>query len=341
MVSEAETGHTAGNDARSLSNWFLLSANRVTVAALLTAVCLGLLLVVGTLDLPFRSILRRADTIETMFQTLVGVLITGMTLVVSINQLVLSQEFGSLGRQRERMEKSMTFRKESEREFDWTGPPEPDRFLMTLVNTSVDRAEALRAVVGENPDRELRNRVDQLVERVSRSADGVTDALGDARFGEFTVMRAALAYNYSWKIYVVRRLFWEHEESLDEDEREAFGDLVDVLELFGPAEEFFKAHYLQWELVNLSRRILITGVPALITSVVAALYLKPGVVSGALLGVPSIIWLVSAGVTFALVPFFVFTAYVLRTASIAKETGAIGPFVLHESERAPLIDWSE
>lgn len=69
------------------------------------------------LDLPFQSLLSDGDTIETLFQTLIGVLITRMTLVVSINQLVLSGEFGSLGRQRERMDKSMTFRKDSEREF--------------------------------------------------------------------------------------------------------------------------------------------------------------------------------------------------------------------------------
>ncbi|MFC7009413.1 hypothetical protein [Halalkalicoccus salilacus] len=292
-------------------------------------------------DLPFQSLLSDGDTIETLFQTLIGVLITGMTLVVSINQLVLSEEFGSLGRQRERMDKSMTFRKDSEREFQWTGPPEPNRFLSTLINTSVDRAKAVQEAVKGNPDPLLRDRADQLVDRIATSADEITDELEDAPFGEFTIMQAALSYNYSWKIYLVRRLYWEHQESLSEDEQDAIDDLVDILELFGPAEEFFKAHYLQWELVNLSRRILYTGVPALIVSIYAALYLKPEVVSGSIFTVPVLVWLINSGVTFALIPFFIFTAYVFRTASIAKESGAIGPFVLHESERAPLIDWEE
>ncbi|WP_211330702.1 hypothetical protein [Halalkalicoccus subterraneus] len=281
------------------------------------------------------------DTIETLFQTLIGVLITGMTLVVSINQLVLSEEFGSLGRQRERMDKSMTFRKDSEREFQWTGPPEPNRFLSTLINTSVDRTKAIQEAVKGNADQLLRDRVEQLADRITTSADEVTDELEDAPFGEFTIMRAALSYNYSWKIYLVRRLYWEHRESLSEDEQGAIDDLVDILELFGPAEEFFKAHYLQWELVNLSRRILYSGVPALIITIYAALYLKPEVVSGTVFDVPVLVWLINGGVTFALIPFFIFTAYVFRTASIAKESGAIGPFVLHESERAPLIDWED
>ncbi|MFC6716105.1 hypothetical protein ACFQGT_12415 [Natrialbaceae archaeon GCM10025810] len=326
---------------RSVREWFLFGANRLIVTGLLAIACFVALTAFAALDLPLRSILNDGDTIETLFQTLVGVLITGMTLVVSINQLVLSEEFGSLGRQRERMDKSMAFRKESEREFRWTGPPEPSRFLSTLINTSVDRAEALREAVDGNPDRVFRNRVDQLVDRIETSADQTTDELADAPFGEFTIMRAALSYNYSWKIYLVRRVYWEHRENVSDDEREAIENLVDILALFGPAEEFFKAHYLQWELVNLSRRILYTGVPALISSVCAALYLKPGIVSGSTLGVPSLVWLINLGVTFALVPFFIFTAYVLRTASIAKESGAIGPFVLHESERAPLIDWDE
>lgn len=328
-------------NGRSARDWFLFEANRLTVTGVLTIACFVLLTGFSMLDLPFQSILGDGDTIETLFQTLIGVLITGMTLVVSINQLVLSEEFGSLGRQRERMDKSMTFRKDSEREFQWTGPPEPNRFLSTLINTSVDRAKAVQEAVNGNRDPLLRDRVEQLVDRIATSADEITDELEDAPFGEFTIMQAALSYNYSWKIYLVRRLYWEHQESLSEDEQDAIDNLVDILELFGPAEEFFKAHYLQWELVNLSRRILYTGVPALIFSIYAALYLKPEVVSGSVFNVPVLVWLINGGVTFALIPFFIFTAYVFRTASIAKKSGAIGPFVLHESERAPLIDWED
>ncbi|GAB3664723.1 hypothetical protein [Halopiger thermotolerans] len=329
------------DNENSLRGWFLFGANRLTVTAVLTVACFVLLTVFSALDIPIESMLADGDTVETLFQTLVGVLITGMTLVVSINQLVLSEEFGSLGRQRERMDKSMAFRKDSEREFQWTGPPEPERFLSTLINTSVDRARAVQEAVDENDDQLLQERVDQLVDRIATSADEITDELADAPFGEFTIMRAALSYNYSWKIYLVRRLYWEHQESIDDETREAIDDLVDILQLFGPAEEFFKAHYLQWELVNLSRRILVTGIPALILSIYASLYLKPEVASGAVLDIPTIVWLINGGVTIALIPFFIFTAYVLRTASIAKESGAIGPFVLHESERAPLIDWEE
>ncbi len=329
------------DNGRSVRDWVLFSASRVTVTGILALICFVLLTVLSMLPIPFQSILSEGDTVETLFQTLIGVLITGMTLVVSINQLVLSEEFGSLGRQRERMDKSMAFRKEAEREFQWTGPPKPERFLSTLINTSVDRARTVQEAVNENSDHLLRNRVDQLVDRIATSADEITDELEDAPFGEFTIMQAALSYNYSWKIYLVRRLYWEHRESLSDDEREAIDDLVDILELFGPAEEFFKAHYLQWELVNLSRRILYTGIPALLFAIYAALYLKPETVSGTVLSVPVLVWIINGGVTFALIPFFIFTSYVLRTASIAKESGAIGPFVLHESERDPLIDWDE
>ena len=324
-----------------LRQWLLLDASRLAITAGLTACYFLALMAVGVADLSLRRLLSQGDNVETLFQTLITVLVTGVTLVISINQLVLSQEFGAIGRQRERMDKSMTFRQDAEHEFGWIGPPEPDRFLQTLVDASESRASALADAVSGNPDRELCNRVSQFTERIERSATDVADGLEQAEFGEFTVMKAALAYNYSWKIYVARRLRWEHEESLDDDERSAFDDLVGALELFGPAEEFFKAHYLQWELVNLSRQILYTGIPGLFVAVVAALYLKPAVVSGQLFGIDVLVWAVNAGVTVTLIPFFVFTAYVLRIATIAKETGALGPFVLHESERAPLITWDE
>lgn len=59
------------------------------------------------------------------------------------------------------------------------------------------------------------------------------------------------------------------------------------------------------------------------------------------MGVPALIRPTTLGVTFGLVPLFVLTACVLRTASIAKETRALGPFVLQRSERAPFVDREE
>lgn len=327
---------------QSLRQQVLLSANRIALAGSLAIVLFVLLLGFGTLELkPLREAMQTEDTIETLYQTLIAGLITGTTLVISINQLVLSQEFGSAGRQRERMTKSMDFRRDTEALFGEIGPPNPDAFLQSLVDATTNQARVLQEAVAENGDRTLRSRVDQFVERTIESADGVASQLESAQFGEFTVMRASLAYNYSWKIYVARRLRSEHTDSLSEEEYDAFDELIETLELFGPAGEFFKTHYMQWELVNLSRRLLYTAIPALFVAVIVAVYVGPATAPGRLFGIDNMVWLVSGTITLTLVPFFVFAAYVARIATLAKETGAIGPFVLHESRQRDLIDWDD
>jgi hypothetical protein len=76
----------------------LLTANRRYVAgALALAVFLTFTAWGGLKPVSLHATMERSDTIETAFAGLVGAIITGTTLVVSINQLDLSQEIGSLG----------------------------------------------------------------------------------------------------------------------------------------------------------------------------------------------------------------------------------------------------
>ncbi len=81
------------------------------------------------------------------------------------------------------------------------------------------------------------------------------------------MVAAALNYNYSWKLYAARRIRAENADRLTEAAHRAFDDLVDALELFGPAREQFKTLYFQWALVDLSRTMLYASVPALLTAV--------------------------------------------------------------------------
>lgn len=61
-----------------------------------------------------------------------------MTLVVTINQSVLSQELGFVGTERKRMSDAMNFRDDAEDVFGATSPPEPEAFLQALVENTAD-----------------------------------------------------------------------------------------------------------------------------------------------------------------------------------------------------------
>ncbi|MXV60639.1 hypothetical protein GS429_00845 [Natronorubrum sp. JWXQ-INN-674] len=324
-----------------VAHWFLLDANRWFLAGLLSAVVFAAFVALGAVAVPLREAMEHGTPVDTAFQGLIAAILTGVTLVVSINQLVLSQELGRLGDQQQWMNEAMEYRRNVEALFGSVGPPDPSQFLQALVKTSSDRAEDLQAAVADSDDDVLHRRTERLVENVCRNSDEIYSQLETSDFGEFGVLRSGLNYNYSWKIYAVRRLRHEHEDALDDDEREAFDELIDVLTLFGPALEHFKSLYFQWELVHLTRSIVYAGLPGVVVATATVLYLEPASVPGTMLGVDNMVWVVSASTTVALVPFLLLAAYVLRIATISKRTGSLGPFILRHAERTDAIDWDE
>ena len=321
--------------------WLLLEADRWVVAAVPLVAVFGALVVLGAVGpVPLREGLAGADPIETLFQAFVTAIITGVTLVVTINQLVLSQELGAVGDQRERMEEAMAFRRDVEATLDApVSPPEPSAFLRAIVDAARARAAAVRAAAGEGDDAAC-DRVDDYVDGLIEHAEDVSDRIEDAQFGTFGVVFSALDFNYSWKIYEARRLRHDHASDLPEEAVAALDDLIEVLEFFGPAREHVKTLYFQWELVDLSRSMLYASVPALLVAIGGILYLDaPGTITGGTAGVANLVWIVSAAATVALVPFAVLLAYVLRIATVAKRTLAIGPFILRESARGDQFEW--
>jgi hypothetical protein len=323
-----------GNRRGRFLLWVLLNVNRWWLTAVLAVVMFIGLMIFGVLN---ASVLRRSiqqgGPAKTIFRTYVGSLITGVTLVVTISQLVLSQETGPLGDQRNRMSGAMDFRDRVEEFFGTTSPPEPSVFLQLLVDTAKERATRLNDLVSDIENDDLREDFEQFVESVVGNADVVSDELEGAQFGKYDVVRAALDFNYGIKIYRGRKLRDDYAESLDEDTREAIDDVLDVLEFFGPAREHIKTLYFQWAFVDLSRSILYMAIPALGVSAALFVYLNAGSFPGATFGVDNLVWVFSAGITVASSPFFLLAAYIFRIATIAKRTLAIGPFVLRESER--------
>jgi hypothetical protein len=328
--------------ANRLKLWVLLDADRRLVAGIPLVLMLVALVVLGALDpAPLREAAGSKDPIETLFQALTTAIITGVTLVVSLNQLVLSQELGPLGDQRDRMSGTVEFRRDVA---DALGvpatPPEPSAFLRSLVDGVGNRAQHLADIVEDCSDEEAGDRVSAYADSLATNADEVTDSLEAEQFGTFDVLSAALDFNYSWKIYEAQRLMGEHESVLSSEALDALDALVETLRFFGPAREHIKTLYFQWELVNLSRGILLSAVPALVVSIGGVLYLdNPATITGALLGIDALIWVVVVATTISLVPFMVLFSYVLRIATVAKRTLSIGPFILRPTDREASLDW--
>lgn len=316
--------------------WVLFDADRRLLAALLSLSVFVAVVAASVLDIaPMRRVISQQTALWWVFSPLIGAIITGVTLVVTFTQLVISQELGPLGDQRERMSGAMEFRKDVESWLEVSPtPPDPSSFLEALVDGVQVYADDLRDAAERNEDAAARQQIDDFVASLSEQAEVVGGGLQGSTFGEFDVLYTALDFNYSWKIYEAKRLREEHADALDEETVAAIDDLVKVLEFFGPAREHFKTLYFRWELVNLSRAIIYASLPALAVSLAGVLYLAPSSFPRATLGVDNVVWFVSAATTLSVLPFLVLVTYVLRIATIAKRTLAVGPFVLRESERS-------
>jgi hypothetical protein len=330
----------AAGDTRLL--WLLLDADRWVVTALLSAVLFCGILAAGFLHpTPVLTLLTRGDPVETLFQALITGSITAVTLVLTLNQLVLSQELGAVGDQRERMEMSMQFRADVADAADTpVSPAEPSALLRSLVRGTAERAEAAQnAAAGTALDADLAALLSNYLGDVITNADGVTDQLEGGTFGEFEVVKAALNYNYSWKLYAGRRIREAYAEELTDEIDDALAELVELLELFGPAREHFKTLYFQWELSALSRTMLKVAIPALTVAITSLLFLDAQDFVGVTAGVPDVLWLLAVTTTASVLPFTVLISYVLRIVTITKRTLAIGPFILRETDRSVDVDW--
>jgi hypothetical protein len=342
----AEDGSAPGDllreraDQSRVKLWLLLEADRWLVTGVLLLVVFGTLLAVGYLSPAAESAVRTGDSVDTLFQGFLTATITGVTLVLTLNQLVLSQELGAVDDQRERMEGAMQFRSDvADAVGASVAPSRPAQFLRALVQVAGDRAADLRESVPEG-DGELRDEIGDFTGSLVGNADRVSAGLDDARFGGFDVISSALNFNYSWKIFAGRRIRERYGDELDDEALAALDDLLDVLELFGPAREHFKTLYFQWELIDLSRRILVASVPALLVSACMVAFFDAATYSAVVFDLQTLVLVVAVAATLSVVPFLVLLAYVLRIATVTKHTLSIGPFILRETEDVSEVEWN-
>ncbi|AFK20337.1 hypothetical protein E6P09_13470 [Haloferax mediterranei ATCC 33500] len=338
-----DTMRDRGAASRAKLRIYLGADRRLVATAPLVVVFLSIV-VLGVLDpSPLESAVEASDPIETLAQGLLTAIITGVTLVVSINQLVLSRELGPLGEQRDRIQGSIAFREDVADLLDApVAPPEPSAFLRALAESIAARARTVEETVSGDraPETDAAARVREFASEVEGNAEAVAERLEGRQFGTFGVLSAALDLNYSWKMYQATRLRRVYEDDLPDETRAALSDLRDALELFGPAREHVKTLYFRWELVNLSRSMFYTAVPALVVSVGSILFLNDlSTVTGATLGVSNLLLVVAFVTAISLAPFSVLAAAVLRISTVAKRTLSIGPFVLRSETREEDLDW--
>ncbi len=332
-ISTANTMRERAGESR-IKLWLVLGARRLVITGSMAVLFFIAFVLAGTfLYPPLKSAIATTDTIETMFSTLLGANITATTLVVTITQLVISQENGPLGDQRGRMSDAMDFRGFVSEMIGHTTPSDPSKFLQEILDTTERRANELRDAVSENGNSDLLDELDEFIDSLTGNADTVKEQLDGAKFGTFDVLFAALNFNYSWKIFHVERMRDEYGDDLSDDQHRKFEQLKTSLSMFGPAREHIKTLYFQWALIDLSQLILYAAIPALFVAGSMLAFVGSGTFTGTTLGFSDILLVVAGAFTVSLIPFMLLVSYILRIATVAKRTLAIGPLILRDSQR--------
>lgn len=294
--------------------WFLISADRYGVAVGILIFMSGVVLIPNFTRLTLRNI----TPLTYISSALIGGNITLITVVIAINQLILSQELESPGSLREEIERTADFRREALD--DPTVPIEPADFLHQLLQQTQEHARSLEGLL---PDA-TNGTTDRLLTELPAQCQRVSDRLD---LSSNTLSSAIVPFHsidYAEYIQDCYQLRLDHEEENQEQLFVTLDALVADLENLDIAEEYFTTAFMKEELSTLSRVMAAIGVMAI--SVPIALLYQLTAYSGASPPMPGLFALTVLTVVVGLLPLALLISFILRIATVTHYMAAITPF---------------
>ncbi|MFP8956683.1 hypothetical protein ACLI4Y_08135 [Natrialbaceae archaeon A-CW3] len=305
-------------------DWFLIDANRLFLALCLSA---GVFILFFSLDSFGLIAFTNDDSVTRLAGGMVAGTFSLVTIVVSINQLILSQEFSSAGRVSDRLKEVTSFRSDVADVIDAPlAPGSPSELLESLADRIQQRTDSLKDHTSDSDiDTDARTDLERYIRAVDASAEHVDEILSSATFGTFDAVSAAIEYDAARHHLAATYLLAHHESALSPAARDDLRALIETFELFLIAREHFKTTYLQRELTRFSQLTLVIGVPA-ITSAMLIGFLYAGR-TGPVLSLTALPVVVSALLAVVFSPLALMTVYILRTATVTRRTASVGPML--------------
>lgn len=317
----------------SVVRWVLLTGPRTVVMfALMVAVFIALLGLAVVRPVGMSDLLNETTAVKTLFSNLLNGAILLVSIVVSINSVVLSQEITDLENQQDRIAASVEYHNhiESFIEADIT-PARPADFLNAVLYAISRHVQSLAQLATESTNDEFQEEVEAFADQVAEDIEQARHTLTTAQFGSIQVLLAGLNYNYSGQLHTVRGLQRKYETDLRDEEEEAIATIIDILTYVGSGREYFKSLYYKQELARLSSRLLIVSLPVIVFTSYVMLALDANLLPDiSLFRVSPLLLFVSFSYTIALAPYIILTTYIMRATTITLRTLAAGPFILQE-----------
>lgn len=326
--------HTFWNRLREIKLWLLLDASRWgLIAGLAVGIYIATIAVGLFGPASVQQYLLDGTSIANAYIELQPGIITAITIVLAINQLVLSPEFGSISHQRERLDDVLSHRRAVEENADIiSSPTDPAGFLQTITEATCQHLLQLDEATTDNNNTELRQQVANCAQGIREEIQPVNDALKTRQFNDIELFGAAIHYDTTRDIHRVRRLRRRYEQDLSDAQMLALEDLLTALKQYDVAREYFRTRYLQTQFIGFSRTILLTGLPALMVAHYSVGVIGPDILPGTTFNVQNLLWFEGATFTLIMIPIVVIVIYVARIVTLAQTSIFIGPFA---AERSP------
>ncbi len=339
MVAESDATLESGPDEAvdrsddrlaALQEWVLLTGDRNYIAAGLLA---GVFLVTTAIEFLVGPRGSESAPMFYMASAIVGGNFTLLTIVISINQLVISRHLSAPGELQDEIANTAEYRDAAIGLLETdTAPVTPPSFLELLhrgVQDSVDRLRAHEAHLPAEP----RAALDDLLDAIERQVDETTRLLQDCEPGIFEALVITLDTNYSTDIHQVWQVRTRYDEELDAEATSALSSLVRRLKQIDVARQYLKTLYIQEELSRLSRHLLYVGGPTIVFGV--ALLQLFVTTETTVVASSAFSFLVPVFATVGIAPLALLFAFVLRLSTVSERTVAVTPFTTPTQEQQP------
>lgn len=302
--------------------WILVEGNRLLITVGGSAMIFVLFFILSHFGV---IAFTNENSVTRMASGMIAGTFSLVTLVVSVNQLILSQEFSPAGDFRDRLEGVLDFRQDIEQTTGVPAAPAAPSQLLTLLAAAIQyRANTLATALDNHDDEEYQARAVRFADSVADSTEQIGESLDQTGGTAFDTLSTAVSYDNIWQLYAAKHLR-NDAPSLSEETVQKFDDLIELLQLFSTAQEHFKTIYLQRELTRFSQLTIYCGIPAVLAAVlITVLY---GDIGGGTIAVMYLPYVTSFLATLVFVPLVLLAVYILRTATLTRRSAAIGPIL--------------
>ncbi|NHN58771.1 MULTISPECIES: hypothetical protein [Halorussus] len=321
---------------RVVHEWVFLTGNRMRLAG---GLVLAALVAFGLLELWVAF--DRYDVTAFLYLTaaVIGGNFTLITIVLSINQLVISQQLSAPGELEAEIKASTDYRDTVTGILDRdTTPATPAAFLEVLFNGVNHSLRTLAEYGDASTDAEAEGEIDDVVTSLGSHIDTMIAKLEESNQTVFSALVLTLNTNYSEEITEIARLKAGLRDAggAPPEVRDELDTLVTRLKQIDVARQYLKTLYMQQELARLSRRLLYVGGPTIFASIsllALAILGDTGPLDAAQLA-----WLFPFFVALSVAPLAVLVSFILRLSVVAERTVAVTPFTTSTQEDPSVVD---